>query len=710
MQTREYLCNFTFLMNINMKHKYFLPLLALAMPALMNAVPANPRLRTITNPDGSEIQVRVHGDEHFHFMTDADGSRILERDSRGFVVDAVRNGMSLSLNSQNINMLRQEAIAQSPFPAETRSGATMQKMALLDSEGRSSYPTIGKGNRSLVVLVEFQDTPFTVDNPKEYYTRMLNEPGFSDYGGYGSALDYYIDASHGLYVPQFDVYGPVKISKNANAFKGSSSSAMATLISESLTQLHEAGEIDFSNYDLDNDGTVDTVFFFYAGYGAADSDTETIWPHQYNYQYYVNYGAGSMLRFDDKVIGPYACGNELAGYNPETKKDPWKDGSEPWVDGIGTFVHEYGHVLGLPDLYDAVSNSSSVVTPGYWDVMDVGSYNFNGCRPPLFSAYEQWVCRWLEFVDVEDGNSYELPALGSSDTPTAARIRIPVSDSGSSFQPEYFIIEARDNSSWDSCFPKSGLMVWRINYNKNNWMNNTVNTQNGSNVEIVYANGKNNPVFSSGAIYPGGNVELKPSKDYPLWESPTISGIRYNADSKVGAFDYNKASSSDLVTVLHENPFAASDGTNAFELVWDPVSGADSYLLTVRTAASKRIVSDFDAKDVGNVTSMLVSGISNTYWKLEMEAFVTCVADGMPASSSSNVITFKPTELQRGSENAVDTIIGNEVEISGGIGCINAPDSAQVFDLSGRPQPKSGLTPGIYLVLHASRSHKVIVK
>ncbi len=693
-----------------MKHKYILPILAFAMPAMMNAVPANPRIRTITNPDGSEIRVRVHGDEHFHFMSDPEGSRILERDARGFVVDAVRDDLKLKLNSQNINLLRSETLAKAPVLGATRSASVMQKMAMLNTEGRTTYPTIGKGNRSLVVLVEFEDTPFTVKDPKDYYTRMLNQSGFDEYGGCGSALDYYLDASHGLYAPQFDVYGPVKVSKNAKYFKDNSSGAMATLISESLTQLHEAGEIDFSNYDLDNDGTVDTVFFFYAGYGAADSDTETIWPHQSNYRNFVNYFDVPFLNFDGKAIGPYACGNELAGYNPETKKDPWKDGSEPWVDGIGTFVHEYGHVLGLPDLYDVDGSAANVVTPGKWDVMDVGSYNFNGCRPPLFSAYEQWVCRWLEFVDVEDGNCYELPALGNSENPVAARIRIPASVSSTDFQPEYFIIEARDNSSWDSCFPKSGLMVWRINYNKNNWMNNTVNTRNGSNVEIIYANGKNNPVFSSGAIYPGGNVALTPSKDYPLWESPTISGIRYNADSKVGGFDYNNTSVSDMVTVLHENPFAAPDGSNAFELVWDPVPGVDSYQLTVRTAASKRIVSDFDGKDVGNVTSMLVSGISNTYWKLEMEAFVTCVAGGMPASSSSNVITFKPSELKQGTEGAVDAVWGADVEISGGVGCVNAPEDALVFDIAGRKCRKESLPAGVYLVVYAGRSQKVLVQ
>lgn len=686
---------------INFKH--ILAAAALSLPGLMAALPADPRPRTVTNPDGSEVTVRMHGDEFFHFMTDVDCTRILTRDARGFISDMMRDGAPLAFNQENVMMLSEEAMAA--FPVEAQSNvSSMQKMGSLNASGRSNYPTIGEGIRSLVLLVEFQDVEFFVDNPKEYFTRQLNEPGFSDYGGYGSALDYYIDSSNGQYKPQFDVYGPVKVSKNASYFKDMGNANMGLLIKEAIKELHEKGELDLSNYDYDEDGIVDTVFIYYAGYGSADSDTQTIWPHQFDYRYL---GAGNLI-YDGKRVGPYACANELSGKNPETGKQPWKDGSEPWVSGIGAFVHEYGHVLGLPDLYD-VEYSGQAVTPGEWDVMDKGSYNFNSCRPPLMSAYEQWVCRWLEYTDAEDGTHYDFKAIGNTETPTALRIRIPMSGDGSAFYPEYFVIEARDKSKWDSCFPTSGLMVWRINYNKSIWAGNTVNSKNGSNVEIIYGKNKKNPIFTDGGIYAGSDAELVPSKDYALWKSPVITSIGYDADSLTGSFDYNIAEITDVATLLHDTPVAASDGSRSFKLSWDPVEGVDNYLVTVKIANSGKIIGDFDAKNVGTDTSVWVTGLSSVYWKLGMEAYVTCVVDGIPSIKSSNVVSFKPSELAL-EESGVDGVESDSVAISGGVGCIYAPEGAQVFDMTGKALSTEGLSAGVYIVVYAGRSYKVLVR
>ncbi len=686
-----------------MKVKHILATLALSLPGFMAAVPADPRPRVITNPDGSTLTVRVHGDEFFHFMTDADCTRILERDSRGFISDMMRDGAPLAFSQENVMMLAEEAMEAFPIQAQS-DVSSMKKMATLDTSGRSNYPTIGKGNRSLVVLVEFQDVEFTVENPKEYFNRQLNEPGFSDYGGYGSAIDYYMASSNGLYQPQFDVLGPVKVSKNASYFKDMGSRNMSLLIKEAVTQLHESGELKLSDYDLDEDGVVDTIFFYYAGYGSADSETETIWPHQYDYRFLGN----GNLTLDGKKVGPYACANELNGWNPITGKQPWKDGSEPWVGGIGTFVHEYGHVLGLPDLYD-VEYSGLAVTPGQWDVMDAGSYNFNGCRPPLMSAYEQWVCRWLEFTDAQDATHYDLKALGSTDTPTAVRIRIPRSADKSSFYSEYFIIESRENSNWDSCFPSSGLMVWRINYNKNTWLSNSVNSQNGSNVEIVYGKNKKNPIFSDGSIYEGSDAVLTPSKEYSFWSSPYITGISFDKNSRTGSFDYNMATPTDVATLLYDTPVAASDGSRSFKLTWDPVEGVDNYLVTVRNASNGRIIGDFDAKDVGADTSVWVTGLSSIYWKFQMEAFVTCVVNGLSSTSTSNIITFKPSELQL-EGSGVDGIEADDAVIEGGVGCIHAPEGAKIFDMTGKPVRSDSLAPGIYIVSYANRTTKVLVK
>lgn len=690
-----------------MKIKYFLAAVALALPAMLHAVPADPRVRTMTNPDGTVVQFRMLGDEHFHFMTDVDRTMILERDAHGFLTEAKRDGKILLFNEDTVDMLREEQEAK--LPAYQGSGvAGPMKMAALDSEGRSTYPTVGAGNRSLVVLVEFRDVRFSMENPKEYFTRQLNEPGFSDYWGKGSALDYYIDNSNGLYKPQFDVIGPVQIPYDASYFGNSTSNVtMATLIKTSLTTLHDAGEVDFRNYDLDEDGTVDTVFFYYAGYGAADSETETIWPHQANYQDYVNYYGRPQLRLDGKKIGPYACANELKGYNPQTRKYPYKDGSTPWVDGIGTFVHEYGHVLGLPDLYE-VNYAGITQTPGDWDVMDAGCYNSYGCLPPHYSAYEQWVCKWLELEEAESGTHYEIPALGTENA-RAVRISVPKT-LGSVNKAEFFVIEARDKSSWDSCFDAGGIMIWHIDYDKSVWTSDHVNFGGTEHVSIIYAKNELHPLFTSGNIYPGGEFELVPSTNNSRWESPFVTSLAYDANTKTGSFDFNVVTEMPSgAPVLHDQPVAAADGKRNVILKWDAMEGADSYQLTVKRVSDNVFYTDYNEKNVGNVTEFTVESLPLAYWGKEMSVYVRAVVGGFPSQDISNVITFIPKDLPKGS-SAVGSILGDDIAVYGSNGCVMAPEGAEIYDISGRRMENSGLPAGIYIAKVAGRTVKVMVK
>lgn len=690
-------------------------LVVLFIPALVSAIPADPRPRMLRNPDGSLVKVRVFGDEKFHFMTDAEGRYILHRDEKGFLVKSTRGGAPLAFSKETVDMLREERGA-SPFDFKAPERNPSTRMASLDADGRSNYPTVGNETRSLVVLVEFEDVKFTVENPQDYFTRKLNEPGFSDYGGKGSALDYYKAASHGLYTPAFDVYGPVKIDKPASYFEHTDDEAtshMDYIIRQALTQLHSSGQLKLSDYDFDNDGILDTVFIYYAGYGSADSDTPTIWPHQYDYDGFVYYDNIDPLIIDDIRVGPYACANELNGWNPQTGKQPWQDGSEPWVSGIGTFVHEYGHVLGLPDLYD-VEYGEGVVTPGDWDVMCSGSYNFNGCVPPLFSAYEQWVCRWLEYTDAQDATHYDLAALGHTDNPSAVRIRIPTSRGVIKFEPEYFVIESRGNSDWDACFPKPGLMVWRINYSRALWDQNLVNSADGSNVSIVYADGESDPLFSEGSLVPGGAVELVPTSDYPGWESPYITNISYSAEQFVGSFDYNMLTDApEIEVILSDTPYADEDSSNNFTLQWTCHDDVDSYRLTVRRADTGRPFGVYEEFDVGKTTSHKVISVTPAFWNNEIEAYVRAVKGGIPSSMRSNIVTFCPKDLPKGAgtqSDYVDSIGQDDVKIYGSFGCVVAPQEAIIRNLAGQVVANSDLPGGVYIVTCGSTSVKVIVK
>ncbi|MDE6511433.1 MAG: hypothetical protein K2L00_05020 [Muribaculaceae bacterium] len=368
-------------------------------------------------------------------------------------------------------------------------------------------------------------------------------------------------------------------------------------------------------------------------------------------------------------------------------------------------------MLGLPDLYDTdYAEGVTVETPGDWSVMASGSYNLNGCIPPLYSSYEQWVCRWLEFTEAEDAVSYAIPALGTSESPKAIRIGIPKSADGGDIENEYFIVEARDNSGWDKSFPESGLIVWRINYNKNNWINNTVNSAKGSNVVIHHANGVNHPAFTEGHIIPGTSSELIPSKDYAYWKSPIITDISYDADSKTGCFDFNVLSEAPKgAPLLHDNPFADESGARNFTLQWDPVEGATDYQLTIKRTSTGKVLGVYDEFKVGDVTSFKVISVPIGYWNNEIEAYVRAVKV-IPCSDTSNVVRFTPKNIPVGDNNAVDGIESDNVAVSGGVGCVNAPDEAQVFDMSGKLLHKNGLSAGVYIVVYAGRSYKVLVR
>ena len=126
---------------------------------------------------------------------------------------------------------------------------------------------------------------------------------------------------------------------------------VARMIVEACNLVADQG-VDMTQYDTDNDGRLDNVFVYYAGHNEAEgAASNTIWPHR------------SVVTTGDRVQGKliydYACTSELRGSAGTS------------MCGIGTFCHEFGHVLGLPDYYD--TERSGAYTIGSWDIMCSGS-------------------------------------------------------------------------------------------------------------------------------------------------------------------------------------------------------------------------------------------------------------------------------------------------------------------------------------------------
>lgn len=698
--------------------KRLLHLALFALPLLAVARPADPRPTVVANPDGSKVTVRAFGDEHFNYFTDADATTLYERNYNGFWTPVVRNGRVLKTDFDDINLIRAEQVPMSGLAVSNKA-----RMAELDTYGRTTYPTITKEPiHALVVLLEFPDTPFTVNDPVGTFTRMLNEEGFSDYNAKGSARDYYLASSNGLFDVHFDVAPVVKLKNHhawytgwnvdadGNATKPSNyirHRRVADAIVEAIEQLDPV--IDFSKYDLDNNGEIDNIFFFYSGHGQADTaDETTIWPHQgsyYNFQLNFNY---PELKADGVTMRTYACSNELIGKLPAGEK-------QPYLDGVGAFCHEYGHVLGLPDLYDTYTEFNyGTKTPKKYDVMDQGSYNDNSTRPPLFSAYEKWVCKWLEYDDMEAGNMYELntvsvPAKG--EVQKAYRMRIPRQGPTLRYWPEYFVFETRTQEGWDTAFPEEGLFVWRINYDQAKWRNNQVNFMGDVNVELMNSTdqtyafpGGRNVTYS----IPGESNEMTFAHSNPsftIW----LTDMEFNKATGNSKFGWNLITERPTdAPVLHEQITAVPDSDNSFYVTWDPVDGATNYLISAVRINSRGLrIPMYDDEPVGNTTKFLFKDlVANTQMKQTFEVFVRAVIH-IPSEGVSNTISFIPAN----EISAVDGIYDDaEAAIFGAEGAIVAPEGAQVFNLGGMEVGKENLPAGVYMVRYAAKTVKVLVR
>ena len=392
----------------------------------LDAAPAYPYPIKYRQPDGSIIEITLHGDEFWHYTTS--GGKVVELGDDGFYHPAVK-----------------------PFynPQKRRMNNLSRPIVPAREAGRKSI-SIGK-KRFPVFLVEFSDLKFTVENPVEAFSKMLNERGYSENGGTGSVYDYYYENSCGQFDPAYDVIGPVTLSKGfaeygGNNDDGSDKDARGAFV-EACSLALAQNLIDFSQYDNDGDGYIDNLFFYFAGHNEAEGGSkDAIWPHQ---SYLGNFSANGVR------AGSYACTSEYRGSSGTT------------MAGIGTFCHEFGHALGLPDFYDTDYEKNGTADAVYaFSLMCNGNYNNNGRTPPYLGALERWILGWIE----------DLPELGTSQD---VNMR-PVYENGgcttpTSVEGEFFLYEVRDGSGWDRYIkasnkdnPPSGMLVYHVDMSDDN--------------------------------------------------------------------------------------------------------------------------------------------------------------------------------------------------------------------------------------------------
>jgi len=461
--------------------------MTLFIPFHAYAVKAYPFPITVTQPDGTSLTIQLHGDEFHHYKTSDDGI-LLKENTKGFLTYAIINTAGEVVESNYVahNATKRsvpelqflKTVNQTTILQKTMSAPSRVKMLSIQSQPQKAFPLAGSP-RSLVILANFADTAFVVPTPQTAYTNLLNQVGYSANGGTGSARDYFMASSYGKFAPDFDVYGPVTLPHNMAYYGANNSSGNdvndVRMIVDACYAAHNAG-LDFTPYDTDNDGIVDNVFVYYAGHNEAEGGSKnSIWPHRWGVYPQTNYsGPLDSITFNGKQIMDYACTSELRGSSGAN------------MCGVGTFCHEFGHVLGLPDYYDTAVSTKQ--TLGSWSIMDYGNYLNLGRTPPVYSVYDRFFLGWLTPGQISATSSQALNPIYQGTTPPANTTNQAFLLSatthnlvGNSPSPnEFFMLEYRQKTGWDTYLPAEGMCIWHIDYNQTAWDNNEPNNYTGT--------------------------------------------------------------------------------------------------------------------------------------------------------------------------------------------------------------------------------------
>ena len=557
---------------------------------------------TVSQPDGTQLTVRINGDADFNWVSTLDGVVLKQEGNGYFVANIDTNGMlsssgTLAHDADKRSSAEQSLCKKQDVKAFLTVNTRPERLATTRGFGgkgsTSFFPHTGSP-RAIVLLVQFANRPFKVQ-PRKAFNQYLNSMAdkHQDFGNAenrntGSVKRYFSDMSGGKFKPQFDLYGPITMPKNA-AYYGEGSSSMERyreLVSEACTMMDDS--LDFSKYDADKDGNVDLVYIIYAGYGESVSSIDsTLWPKAFV--------CGTDIKKDGKYVRLAGISNELNGH-PDVH---YSSTSGLLINGVGLFCHEFSHCMGLPDFYPTVSPQWTTANgkqdfDAYdnqgmeeWDVMDNGIYLYNGYSPTAYTAWEREKMGWLTIETLTKEGKVELKSIDQGGK--AYRIKNDKNTSGN----EYYIVENIQAKGWNYKLPASGMMVSHVEYvpwafsvchGGDNSVNNikghprmTIVPADGylpssyrkvsdnSNLTAPYMKKKQYDEQLAGDLYPGKNninrlTDAQNMVNYAPWTGGMLNKPIYNIALKNGivTFDFLK----DQTSTGIEQPESATENSN----------------------------------------------------------------------------------------------------------------------------------------------------
>ncbi len=438
-------------------------LISLVLIQIAYCVPALDTVRQIEQPDGTAFAARLWGDETGHGWETLDGYTVIKDPATKFWHYARVDQTTHKLTAAGIvSATRPPANLQKHQRLKATDARRILRNNVLRGESMSVEHAAVTGSNPLpVMMINFNDTATTYDaadfenllfgagsNSMKAYYEEVSYGAFTIAPGTAGVTGWYTAANTMAHYGQNDAYGYDR--------------HPGELVIEAVAAAD--GAVDFSEFDTDGDCYVDAVVIVHQGPGEeAGGLSDTIWSHHWNLNSasYWGDGTGQYTTNDVGACGPIIVNDYVI--------QPERLGSG--IQTIGVFAHEYGHVLGLPDLYDIDYSSNGI---GDWGLMSGGAWGAvsrPGDSPVHLCAWSKYVLGWIDPVPVSEQLTDEV--IAPAGTHDDVYLFFPDNQIDSQ---EYYLIENRQFIGFDAGLPGTGLAIWHIDEAKAT-VNNRDNSQ-----------------------------------------------------------------------------------------------------------------------------------------------------------------------------------------------------------------------------------------
>ena len=567
--------------------------------AKANSIPVQVR-----QADGTTITVILRGDEHINWYTTLDGVLLVQAADNSYYVGKVTKDGRLIATQQLAHEAAWRSSAERNLIDKQDKDKFYSYVSKVAEQSENSYNnrpltrvTVDSGYggvpyfphtgspKVLVILAEFADTTFTIQNTKQVFTNyLMNEGHFTETayrqnGNYKGVRGYFKDCSYGKFTPTFDVVGPVKLPK-PQTYYGAGDDNITDLMTDACNAVDN--EVDFSQYDANGDGMVDLVYIIYAGHSAnyRGNTSTDIWPK-----------SGTTIiskTFDGKSIRRYGVSNELAGRENKKKE-------KETINGIGLFCHEFSHTLGLPDIY-AIPGTAAADQDNqgmeYWDLMDGGTEVQNGRVPSPYLAWEREAMGWMTIDKLtSDQQVTDLKSLENGGK--AYKIL------NKNVANEFIVLQSIQQGGWYQGWTKTqipkGLLAYRISYpyDKVNIFDFPNNDLGKPRVIVIPADGEVLSAMNSGGNFNKYITNLTDDL-YPLGSKNSIDEFKMYDGSKLKC---------KIINITQND----ANKTVSFKFIAD-ATGIQSAPITNLTISDNRIYT-LDGRYVGTDRDALPHGI-----------------------------------------------------------------------------------------------------